>query len=108
MNPDAVGSLHGEDLSDDRFFYEAWFTSGFDRRFFITTDGYMGVGPPEMLPGDSVVILLGGRVPFCLRAAEDETKGHYTLVGDTYVHGLMDGEGVPANWKEHVVKIHLH
>jgi len=107
-NPDAMGSVYGEDLSDDRFFYEAWFTSGFDRRFFITTGGHMGVGPPEMLPGDCIAILLGGNVPFCLRAVPDAPKGHYTLVGDTYVQGLMDGEGVPDNWKEHVVKINLH
>ncbi|KAH6865642.1 heterokaryon incompatibility protein-domain-containing protein [Alternaria rosae] len=107
-NPNAAGSLHGEDLSDDRFFYETCFTSGFDRRFFITTDGRMGVGPPEMLPGDSIAILLGGNVPFCIRAVPDAPKGHYTLVGETYVHGLMDREGVPADWKEYVVKIHLH
>jgi hypothetical protein len=77
------------------------------RRFFITTDGRMGMGPPEALPGDFIAILLGGNVPFCLRADSDEHSGYYRLVGDTYVHGLTDGEGVPADWEEHSVKIHL-
>jgi len=107
-SPVAPSTLYGGDLSDDRFFYEAWFESSFHRNFFITTDGHMGVGPLEMLPGDSVAILLGGNIPFCLREVPEAPKGHYTLVGDTYVHGLMDGEGVPVSWKEHVVKIHLH
>jgi hypothetical protein len=106
--PDASGHLHGDGLSDDRFFYEAWFAAGFDRRFFITTDGHMGVGPREMLLGDTIAILLGGSVPFCLRAVPDAPEDHYTLVGDTYVHGLMDGEGVMENWEDHIVKIHLH
>jgi hypothetical protein len=80
----------------------------FCRRFFITEDGHMGLGPPEMLPGDSIAILLGSNVPLCLRSVPDAPRGHYTLVGDTYVHGLMDEEGVPSNWADHVVKIHLH
>ncbi|CAN9398148.1 unnamed protein product [Alternaria alternata] len=78
------------------------------RRFFITEDGRMGLGPPEMLPDDSIAILLGSNVPLCLRPVLNASQGHYTLVGDTYVHGLMDGEGVPPNWEDHVVKIHLH
>jgi hypothetical protein len=75
------------------------------RRFFITTDGRIGLGPPEARPGDFIAILLGENVPFCLRADPDEHSGYYKLIGDTYVHGLMDGEGVPANWKEYIVKI---
>jgi hypothetical protein len=67
----------------------------------------MGMGPPEALPGDFIAILLGANVPFCLRADSDQHSGYYKFIGDTYVHGLMDGEGVPANWKEHAVKIYL-
>lgn len=37
------------------------------RRLFVSAKGYMGVGPPEMRPGDAVYALCGGRVPFILR-----------------------------------------
>ncbi|KAI1277293.1 heterokaryon incompatibility protein-domain-containing protein [Xylaria sp. FL0933] len=37
------------------------------RRFFRTKEGYIGTGPVDMKPGDSVAVLLGSRVPFVLR-----------------------------------------
>ena len=58
------------------------------RRFFTTLGGYMGVGPPGMQPGDSVCVFLGGNVPWVVRQEGSE----YTLVGECYVHGIMDGE----------------
>ena len=66
------------------------------------------MGPPETLPGDFIAILCGGDVPFCIRAMEDVPHGHYKLVGDVYVHGLMDGEEVFPDSKEKTVQIHLH
>ena len=70
-----------------------------DRRFFITEQGYMGLGPKEMKPGDEIAVLVGGHTPFVLRRAGEKVIGSavgikqcYTLVGDCYVHGLMDGE----------------
>jgi hypothetical protein len=95
------------DLDQRQRFIQSFIAATTHRRFFITTDGRMGLGPPEARPGDFITILLGGNVPFCLRADPDQHSGYYRLIGDTYVHGLMDGEGVPANWKEQVVKIHL-
>jgi hypothetical protein len=96
------------DLDRVEAFMEACIMTIWGRRFFITEDGHMGLGPPEMLPGDTIAILLGGKVPFCLRAVPDAPKYNYTLVGDTYVHDLMDGEGIPLDYKNHVIKIHLH
>jgi hypothetical protein len=61
-----------------------------DRLLFITTKGYIGLGPGTMYPGDLVCILFGGITPFILRANGD----HYALVGEAYVHGLMDGEAI--------------
>ena len=68
--------------------------------------GYLGLGPEKMVNGDSVWILKGGRVPLVLRADEQATPYRgllpaengesrpvmHTLVGDCYVHGIMDGE----------------
>jgi hypothetical protein len=60
------------------------------RVFFTTSRGLTGVGPRKIQPGDTVVVLFGARVPYVLRR-----KGnHYRLIGDCYVHGLVDGEAV--------------
>jgi len=61
-----------------------------DRLFLITTKGYIGLGPATMQPGDLVCILFGGITPFILRAKDD----YYTLVGEAYVYGLMEGEAI--------------
>lgn len=52
----------------------------------------MGLGPVAMLPEDKVYILAGSRMSSVLRAAED--VGVYSLVAESYVHGIMDGEAV--------------
>ncbi|KAF5624476.1 heterokaryon incompatibility (het-6OR allele) [Fusarium sp. NRRL 52700] len=61
----------------------------FNRRFFRTEKGYMGLGPPDIQPGDAVCLLLGGSVAYVLRRSAHET---WTYVGECYVHGIMDGE----------------
>ena len=84
------------------------------RWFFVTERGYIGLGPAKMQPGDVVCVLRGGKVPFVLRAAEEDgenddnhgdgpcraagacaaEQGYYSLVGYAYLHGVMDGEAV--------------
>ncbi|XTI95877.1 hypothetical protein V2W45_1350248 [Cenococcum geophilum] len=59
------------------------------RKFFITEKGYFGVGPACM-ENDLVYILYGRRVPFLLRPKNN----FYHLVGECYVHGIMDGEAI--------------
>jgi hypothetical protein len=58
------------------------------RRFFITADRHMGMGPFAMQENDIVATLFGGSVPYILRPKDD----HYVLVGECYVHGIMGGE----------------
>jgi hypothetical protein len=64
--------------------------------FFITKSGYLGIGPPGTQLGDQVWIFHGGKVPFVMRSATEygDSYGHdkLLLVGDAYVHGIMDGE----------------
>jgi hypothetical protein len=60
------------------------------RAFFVTEKGYIGLGPSNMEEGDLVYVLSGGQVPFILRPTTLE--GGFSLVGETYVHGIMDGE----------------
>jgi len=46
--------------------------------------------------GDVVVVLFGGNVPFVVRGPDGE--GHWRLVGQSFVCGLMEGEGV-VSWR---------
>ncbi|KAM7211973.1 Heterokaryon incompatibility protein (HET) domain containing protein [Rhypophila decipiens] len=66
-----------------------------ERRMGVTQLGRMALFPKMTEQGDQVVILKGGRVPLVLRA---KGNGYVELVGEAYVHGIMDGEAV----NEHV------
>ncbi|KAF2492760.1 HET-domain-containing protein [Lophium mytilinum] len=63
------------------------------RRFFLAEKGHLGLGPPDAVPGHDVVILLGLNMPLVLSKNED---GTYKLVGEAYIHGIMDGEAMPG------------
>ena len=54
-------------------------------------DGYFGLCPPETKAGDFICILYGCSVPVVVR---EEKDGHVRLIGESYVHGMMDGEAV--------------
>jgi hypothetical protein len=62
------------------------------RRLFLTEGGYLGITHPSAQPGDEVILLSGGRVPFVARKSSLDGQACYHLVGDSYVHGIMDGE----------------
>jgi hypothetical protein len=72
------------------------------RTFFLTKKGYIGLGPSDALVNDVVFCLHGGDVPYILRHDTDENV--YTLVGETYLHGIMYGELWDAyNNEDHLV-----
>lgn len=63
------------------------------RKFFITKKGYFGLGPQKSEPGDRVAVPLGSGVPFVLRKCVSATgKRAWKIVGECYVHGIMQGE----------------
>jgi hypothetical protein len=75
----------------------------FDRSFFLTTQGYIGTGPPTARVGDDICAVMGSNVPFMLRSRNESIVCNdsqfseldiplYSFVGDSYVHGLMNGE----------------
>jgi hypothetical protein len=77
--------------------------------FFITKMGYIGMGPPGTLSGDQVWVFYGGKVPFIMRRSnvnggDDERRGMH-LIGDAYVHGIMDGEAVRDGHQTHRVTL---
>jgi hypothetical protein len=60
-----------------------------DRHFAVTAQGYFGLVPACSQIGDEVYLLGGVTVPFVLRQL-NEIK--FVLVGDSYIHGVMEGE----------------
>lgn len=63
------------------------------RRFGITACGHVGVFPGETRNGDLIVLLPGATMPFVLRRSGGDG---YILVGDCYLHGVMEGELIHA------------
>ena len=59
------------------------------RTFVKTREGYIGLAPRNAQPGDQVCILLGRNMPMLLRPI---ANSQYQVVGECYVHGLMNGE----------------
>lgn len=53
----------------------------------------MGMCPDTAQVGDLVCVLFGAQIPFVLRKREPEG---YIVVGECYVHGIMDGEAMTA------------
>jgi hypothetical protein len=53
--------------------------------------GFIGLAPEHAKVGDSVCILLGGRLPYLLRT---DAAGNTKLIGEAYIHGLMKGEAM--------------
>ena len=62
-----------------------------NRRMFITQNGLLGLGPRGLAKDDVVCILYGCGVPLVLRPTRG---GHYRLVGEAYVHSIMDGQAL--------------
>lgn len=47
--------------------------------------------PHDSKVGDRICIFKGGSVPFVVR---ENVSGYYQLVGECYIHGIMDGEAM--------------
>lgn len=74
-------------MADIAVFLDRMGEVGLGRRLFLSVDGYLGLGPAVIQNGDVVAYLDGAEVPFVLRPLP---TGDFTLVGETYVYGLMD------------------
>jgi hypothetical protein len=73
-----------------------------NRRPFLSPDGYVGLVPTQAQVDDLVCIVAGADVPFVFRKLPDggqkqqQQQQCYQLIGEAYVHGIMDGEFVAS------------
>ncbi|KAK1991554.1 hypothetical protein LX36DRAFT_342188 [Colletotrichum falcatum] len=81
-----------------------WFLCG-KRDLFVTGSRGFGFAPSGMKPGDEIWVLCDGKMPLLFRPVEGGgaggdaepvslpgRSGFYRLVGECYMHGIMDGE----------------
>lgn len=71
-------------------FFELWYfylQHQAERRLAKTDTGHLALCPKETSVNDKLVLLQGSGVPFILRPIGD----HWQIVGECYVHELMDG-----------------
>ncbi|KAI3323029.1 heterokaryon incompatibility protein-domain-containing protein [Xylariaceae sp. AK1471] len=60
------------------------------RKMVYTKSGYIGLGPRLTQEGDRVFLVKGSRTPLLLRPQQQ--NGTWELLGDCYVHGIMQAE----------------
>jgi hypothetical protein len=76
-------------------FWNSVFAATVGRKLFISKEkGWLGLAPIDAEVGDRIALLEGGNVPYILRPKLGE-ENEWEIIGDAYVHGIMDGEG----WK---------
>ena len=75
-------------MDDAVSFRASYLQAVHNRRFFITAEDSMGIGPRDMRIGDVICILFGSQVPLVLRKVGER----YQLIGECYYHGKMEGE----------------
>lgn len=106
--PISAAGLAGSDAERRRLhtkpFADAAITRTHGRAFIITRRGYLGLAPRNTRAGDVVSVVKGGSVPFVLRErstaevvnspGEGEQEQKWELVGESFVMGLMEGQGV--------------
>lgn len=74
--------------------FDTAFTRARYQRPFLTARGYLGASSESTLPGDSIWVASGSRIPLTLRAlnGEEGPTKTWRLVGGAYLHGFMHGE----------------
>jgi hypothetical protein len=71
----------------------------FPRKICITEKG-IGLVPKLSGVGDDIAVIFGSQVPFVLRSkpggTNEKLEMKYQLVGECYVHGIMDGQALAS------------
>ena len=113
------GNVSAEELLDYLFLLrKAVVARPAGRNFVITSKGYFGLVPLKARVGDEICVLEGSSVVLVLRRVAEEDiptewrrpgvkKGFFTLVGESYVHGVSDGEWVAGQSEDDVIDVIL-
>ncbi|KAK1671258.1 heterokaryon incompatibility protein-domain-containing protein [Colletotrichum godetiae] len=87
---------HHEPITDESWRQGPWWE---DRMLsyqvlFITEENRLGLGPPNLKPGNNVWTLSGGNHPFLLHPVRERNRDTnlWEFVGDCFVYGIMYGE----------------
>lgn len=75
-------------LNWDDFEWQYYTQACHNRRIIKTSREYFGLVPVDTRRGDVVALFAGSRVPLIIRP----TGQRWRLVGECYIHGVMDGE----------------
>jgi len=75
-------------------YQSAMLCAGRGRRPFLSSDNRVDLAPESAAVGDVITVFYGSDVPFVLRL---DKNGRHRLLGEAYVHGIMDGELMAQN-----------
>ena len=93
MQTGALGQSRAQSVRTAWMIVSFMLTALSNHALFITSQGYLGLGPALTEVGDSVVILGGSQTPFLLRQIGlDGVAKEFCILGDCYLHGFMYGE----------------
>ncbi|KAH7383465.1 heterokaryon incompatibility protein-domain-containing protein [Cadophora sp. MPI-SDFR-AT-0126] len=82
-------TLHLGSMNPDSLYKSQAAVACRDRHFAVTEAGYVGLVPTCSQTGDEIFLLGGVSTPFVLR---QKSERKFALVGDSYIHGVMEGE----------------
>ena len=85
-----AGTANAEEMQMQRLFREVIDSFSGGKIFRKTASGYVGMFPAATEAGDVIAVLYGGEFPFVMRKLTSETKANYELVGQCYIHGIME------------------
>jgi Heterokaryon incompatibility protein (HET) len=111
LSPEEIDSSEEEEDEDKVWIHYNLYNRGLDKglflrqRLYTTSRGYIGLGPLSMEPGDQVCFLYDSTVPFILRP--DTVAQQYTLIGETYLHGFMNGEVLQTDFADRIGPMNL-
>ncbi len=83
--------------------YAAFRRTSQERRFMLTSKGYMGWAPDnaqgsdilQTKVGDLICIIFGCSTPLVIRPNPDD--GSFEVIGEAYVEGMMEGQALDLN-----------
>jgi hypothetical protein len=92
-------------MGQTREFDKAQRRVNLNRGLFRTSNGFLGLGPCSMRAGDEVWMIQNALVPFILR--KEEQGENYTMIGEAYLHGFMQGEMLTPEFVERISVVNI-